>query len=107
MSAASRTRSSTRAPTASPTCWRRDGIGPGDHVAVYLYNSVEYLETMLAAFKLRAVPINVNYRYVEDELRYLFTDCDARAVVFHAEFAPKLTRDSPLAALAQDIHQRG
>jgi 3-oxocholest-4-en-26-oate---CoA ligase len=66
------------------------GIGAGDHVAVYLYNSVEYLETMLAAFKLRAVPINVNYRYVEDELRYLFTDCDARAVVFHAEFAPKL-----------------
>jgi acyl-CoA synthetase (AMP-forming)/AMP-acid ligase II len=66
------------------------GIGPGDHVAVYLYNSVEYLETMLAAFKLRAVPINVNYRYVEDELRYLFTDCDAKAVVFHAEFGPKL-----------------
>jgi 3-oxocholest-4-en-26-oate---CoA ligase len=66
------------------------GIGAGDHVAVYLYNSVEYLETMLAAFKLRAVPINVNYRYVEDELRYLFTDCDARAVVFHKEFAPKL-----------------
>jgi acyl-CoA synthetase (AMP-forming)/AMP-acid ligase II len=73
-----------------------EGIGPGDHVAVYLYNSVEYLETMLAAFKLRAVPINVNYRYVEDELRYLFTDCDARAVVFHDEFAPKLcsVRDS-------------
>jgi acyl-CoA synthetase (AMP-forming)/AMP-acid ligase II len=66
------------------------GIGPGDHVAVYLYNSVEYLETMLAAFKLRAVPINVNYRYVEDELRYLFTDCDAKAVVFHSEFAEKL-----------------
>ena len=45
---------------------------------------------MLAAFKLRAVPINVNYRYVEDELRYLLDDADARAVVFHREFAPKL-----------------
>src|SRR4051812_43209057 len=66
------------------------GIGAGDHVAVYLYNSTEYLETMLAAFKIRAVPINVNYRYVEDELRYLLADADARAVVFHAEFAPKL-----------------
>ncbi len=66
------------------------GLGAGDHVAAYLYNSVEYLETMLAAFKIRAVPINVNYRYVEDELRYLFGDSDARAVVFHAEFAPKL-----------------
>ena len=48
---------------------------------------------MLAAFKLRAVPINVNYRYVEDELRYLLDDADARAVVFHREFAPKLARD--------------
>src|SRR6476660_10489669 len=66
------------------------GIGPGDHVACYLYNSIEYLEVMLAAFKLRAVPINVNYRYVEDELRYLRADADARAVVFHREFAPKL-----------------
>ena len=90
VTAGSPTPSSTSAPTGSRTRWPPRGIGPGDHVAVYLYNSVEYLETMLAAFKLRAVPINVNYRYVEDELRYLFTDCDARAVVFHAEFAPKL-----------------
>src|SRR5689334_22776635 len=66
------------------------GVGPGDHVACYLYNSIEYLEVMLAAFKLRAVPINVNYRYVEDELRYLLDDADVAAVVFHREFAPKL-----------------
>src|SRR4029077_5048366 len=54
------------------------------------YNSIEYLEVMLAAFKLRAVPINVNYRYVEDELRYLLDDADVVAVFFHREFAPKL-----------------
>jgi 3-oxocholest-4-en-26-oate---CoA ligase len=66
------------------------GIGPGDHVALYLYNGVEYLEGMLAAFKLRAVPINVNYRYVEEELRYLLDDSDAKAIAFHREFAPKL-----------------
>jgi acyl-CoA synthetase (AMP-forming)/AMP-acid ligase II len=66
------------------------GIGPGDHVALYLHNGVEYLEGMLAAFKIRAVPVNVNYRYVEEELRYLFNDADAKAVVFHREFAPKL-----------------
>jgi len=66
------------------------GIGTGDHVALYLYNSVEYLEGMIAAFKLGAVPINVNYRYVEAELRYLLDDADARAVVFHGEFTPKL-----------------
>jgi 3-oxocholest-4-en-26-oate---CoA ligase len=66
------------------------GVGPGDHVALYLYNGTEYVEAMIAAFKLRAVPVNVNYRYVEDELRYLLDDADARAVVFHREFAPKL-----------------
>ncbi|HZJ28339.1 MAG TPA: AMP-binding protein, partial [Acidimicrobiia bacterium] len=66
------------------------GIGPGDHVAVFLYNSVEYLETMLAAFKLRAVPINVNYRYGRQELGYLLDDADARAIVFHDELAPVL-----------------
>ncbi|MDQ1458335.1 MAG: 3-oxocholest-4-en-26-oate---CoA ligase [Actinomycetota bacterium] len=66
------------------------GVGVGDHVALYLYNSTEYLEGMLAAFKLRAVPINVNYRYVEDELRYLLDDAEAVAVIFHREFASKL-----------------
>jgi acyl-CoA synthetase (AMP-forming)/AMP-acid ligase II len=71
------------------------GVGPGDHIACYLYNSIEYLEVMLAAFKLRAVPINVNYRYVEDELRYLLDDADVRTVVFHREFAPKLAAISP------------
>ncbi|MGZ4804470.1 MAG: acyl-CoA synthetase [Acidimicrobiia bacterium] len=67
------------------------GIGPSDHIALYLHNGVEYLEGMLAAFKIRAVPVNVNYRYVEEELRYLFNDADATAVVFHREFAPKLS----------------
>jgi len=66
------------------------GIGEGDHVALYLQNGVEYLEGMLAAFKIRAVPVNVNYRYVEEELLYLFGDADAKAVIFHREFAPKL-----------------
>jgi acyl-CoA synthetase (AMP-forming)/AMP-acid ligase II len=69
---------------------RAKGIGRGDHVALYLYNGTEYLEAMVAAFKLGAVPVNVNYRYVEDELRYLLADSDAKAVVFHREFAPKL-----------------
>ncbi|MGZ8734897.1 MAG: AMP-binding protein, partial [Acidimicrobiia bacterium] len=66
------------------------GIGPGDHVALYLYNGTEYLEAMLAAFKLRAVPVNVNYRYGTDELRYLLADADARAIVYHAELGSRL-----------------
>jgi 3-oxocholest-4-en-26-oate---CoA ligase len=67
------------------------GVEAGDHVGLYLYNGTEYLEGMLAAYKLRAVPVNVNYRYVEAELRYLLDDSDATAVIFHREFAPKLT----------------
>jgi acyl-CoA synthetase (AMP-forming)/AMP-acid ligase II len=66
------------------------GIGPGDHVGCYMYNGTEFVETMLAAFKLRAVPINVNYRYVEDELRYLFNDADLKALVHDAEFTPRI-----------------
>ncbi len=75
------------------------GIGPGDHVGCYLYNGPEYVETMLAAFKLRAVPINVNYRYVADELRYLCADADLKAIVHDAEFADRL--DAVRAALAR------
>ena len=64
------------------------GVGRGDHVAVYSYNSIEFVETMLAAYKLRAVPINVNYRYVEDELVYLLDNSDAVALVVQAQFSP-------------------
>ena len=47
----------------------RNGVQKGDHIGLYLYNGTEYLEGTLAAFKIRAVPININYRYVEEELR--------------------------------------
>lgn len=61
-----------------------------DHVALYLYNGHEYLEAMVGAFKARTVPFNVNYRYVADELVYLFRDSGARAIIYHASFAPLL-----------------
>jgi len=64
------------------------GVGHNDHVAVYSYNSLEFVETMLAAYKLRAVPINVNYRYVEDELVYLLDNSDSVALVHQAQFTP-------------------
>ncbi|MFM7616561.1 MAG: acyl-CoA synthetase [Actinomycetes bacterium] len=69
---------------------REQGVGPGDRIALYLHNGTEYLEGMLASFKLRAVPVNVNFRYVEDELAYLLRDSGARVVIAHREFAPKL-----------------
>jgi acyl-CoA synthetase (AMP-forming)/AMP-acid ligase II len=66
------------------------GVGAGDHVGLQLLNDTEYIEGMLAAFKLRAVPINVNFRYVEKELRYLFDDADLVALVYHRQFGPKI-----------------
>jgi acyl-CoA synthetase (AMP-forming)/AMP-acid ligase II len=64
------------------------GIEPGDHVGIYSYNSVEWVETAWAVFKLRAVWININYRYVKEELRYLLTNANLKALVHQREFAP-------------------
>ncbi len=61
-----------------------------DHVALYLHNGNEYLESMLGAFKARVAPLNVNYRYVAEGLRYLLADAGAKAIVYHAAFAPTL-----------------
>ena len=66
-------------------------VQPGDHVGIHLYNGTEYLETMLAAFKVRAVPVNVNYRYVAGELRSLFRDADLVALVHQREFGPRVS----------------
>jgi fatty-acyl-CoA synthase len=73
------------------------GLEPGAKVAIYARNSSEFLEAQFAVFKARAVPVNVNYRYVEDELRYLFCNADVEAVFFDAGFAARL------AAIQDDI----
>ena len=66
------------------------GLGLDSKVALYGYNSNAYLEAQFGAFKARCVPINVNYRYVEHELLYLFDNSDSEAVVYDAQFAPRL-----------------
>ena len=71
------------------------GIGPGDHVGIYSLNSVEWVETAWAVFKLRAVWININYRYVKDELRYLFTNADLVALVHQAQYGPNVAELLP------------
>ncbi len=63
------------------------GVGPGDKVACYLYNGAPYLETVFAAFKIGAVPVNANYRYTGEELSSVLEDADAAAVVFSGELA--------------------
>jgi acyl-CoA synthetase (AMP-forming)/AMP-acid ligase II len=64
------------------------GIGVGDHVGILTYSRPEYLEAMVASYKIRAVPINVNYRYVAEELAYLFGNAELRALVLEAGFGP-------------------
>ncbi len=66
-----------------------------DHLAIYLYNGNEYIEGMLGAFKARVASVNINYRYVEEELIYLLRDTRARAILYHAEFAPTLQKILP------------
>lgn len=61
-----------------------------DHVAILMHNCVEYLEVLLGAYKARAVPFNVNYRYVTEELAYLFGDARPKAIVYQAKFAGML-----------------
>ncbi|MHB8682207.1 MAG: acyl-CoA synthetase [Acidimicrobiales bacterium] len=66
-----------------------------DHLGLYLFNGNEYVEGMLGAYKARVAPFNVNYRYVEEELRYLLLDSRARGLVYHACFAPVLAAVLP------------
>jgi 3-oxocholest-4-en-26-oate---CoA ligase len=61
-----------------------------DHLAIYMHNRPEYLESMLGAWKARVAPFNVNYRYVEGELRYLLADAEATAIIVQSCFAPTL-----------------
>jgi len=77
---------------------RSRGVGAGDHVGLHLYNGHEFVESMLGVFKLRAVPINLNYRYVAHELRYLVDNADLVAVVTEAELVSvvrEASDDSP------------
>jgi acyl-CoA synthetase (AMP-forming)/AMP-acid ligase II len=56
------------------------GIGPGDHVAVHAMNCLEFMEITMGVFKLRAVPVNGNFRYTAEELSYVFDDAEVAAV---------------------------
>ncbi|WP_393086718.1 acyl-CoA synthetase [Streptomyces sp. LN704] len=71
------------------------GIRPGEHLGLHLYNGIEYVQTVLACLKARIVPVNVNYRYVEEELVYLYQDADLVALVFDAEFTDRVTAALP------------
>jgi len=77
------------------TALRARSLGRGDHVGIQLYNSVEYLESFLGCCKVGAVPVNVNYRYVSDELHYLFSTLDFKALVYDADFEGEVAATAP------------
>lgn len=71
------------------------GVQAGEHVGLHLYNGVEYVQTLLGCLKARIVPVNVNYRYVEEELVYLYRDADLVGLVFDAEFTDRVAAALP------------
>jgi fatty-acyl-CoA synthase len=68
------------------------GLKEGAKVALYLYNSPEYLIAQFGAFKHRCVPVNVNFRYLDDELVYLLDNADAEALVYHSSLSACVAR---------------
>ena len=71
------------------------GVGPDDKVAVYSRNTVEAVEAMVAIFKIRAVMVNVNFRYVPAELEYLLDNSDAVAVIHERRYSQTLAEALP------------
>lgn len=66
------------------------GVGPGDRVAIGLFNSGEYVVSLLGVLKLRATPINLNYRYKESELHHVLGDSESRAAIFDVAIADRV-----------------
>lgn len=71
------------------------GFGVGAHIGVHMHNSIETMVSIIASFKLRAVPVTVNYRYTSDELRYLYDNADLEGLVFHQGFADRIAEVLP------------
>ncbi|MEV1091692.1 acyl-CoA synthetase [Streptomyces microflavus] len=82
-------------------------LRPGEHLGLHLYNGIEYLQTVLGALKARLVPVNVNYRYVEEELVYLYRDADLAALVFDGEFDERVAAASAQAPALRHLVRVG
>ena len=74
------------------TAFNEAGLGLDSKVGMFMYNCPEYLVTQYAAFKNRITPVNVNYRYLDDELLYLLDNADCEALVFHSSLGDRIAR---------------
>ena len=66
------------------------GLKQDSKVGIYLHNCNEFLIAQFGVFKMGGCPINVNYRYKEDELVYLLDNSDAEAVFFHGCYSSQI-----------------
>ncbi|WP_063046226.1 acyl-CoA synthetase [Nocardia pseudovaccinii] len=71
------------------------GAGTGTHIGFQMHNSIETVVTLVASFKLRAVPININYRYGAEELHYVYDNADLEMLVHHRCYAPLVDQVRP------------
>lgn len=83
------------------------GVGIGEHVGLCMRNTVEHLESLLACYKLRAVPININWRYEASELAYLFADADTVVVLHDEEFAAAVRSAASHAPVVRRLLEAG
>ncbi|MFD4367345.1 acyl-CoA synthetase [Rhodococcus sp. NPDC058521] len=90
------------------------GLGEGSHIGIHLHNAIETMEALIASFKIRAVAININYRYTCDELEYVYDNAQLDAVVHHriyaqqiAEVLPSLPRIGTTLVVEDDIGGAG
>ena len=66
------------------------GVGQATRIAQLMYNCPEYMESAYAAFKLRATPVNVNYRYKAPEIAYICGNAGAEVLVFHGSLGERV-----------------
>lgn len=68
------------------------GARTGDKAGFYMRNQPEYMEAMAACFKAGLSPVNVNYRYLDDELVYIIDNSDSTIVFYDVEFLAEVER---------------
>jgi 3-oxocholest-4-en-26-oate---CoA ligase len=83
-----------------------DDLGVGTKVGMLMYNAPEYLVTQYGAFKERITPVNVNYRYLDDELAYLLDNADCEALVYHRSLGDRVETHSRATAEAAPLRRR-
>ena len=72
------------------TVFAANGVTEGSRVAQLLYNDAAYLESVYALFKLRATPVNVNYRYLVNEVAYILNNSESEVLVYHASLSDRV-----------------